>query len=174
MNHQHIALQLEKKYNECAMNKIFTYLAFFLVLIIGAEIITLKYIDSRSFNNDSQSEPSSYNYWIKKKPIMTKSTKVDISEGILMKIDTQGGSETINGIKYFYALKIDLKNKEEKSYTFIYDRIDLEKTTVSNGSSGSAKLKVADLTVGDNIIIKETTDLLRTKNSIITVEIIKK
>lgn len=152
------------------MSKIFIYLTFFLVLVIGAEIVTLKYIKSLQFD-DSQSEPSSYNYWLKKKPIMTKSTKVDISEGILMEIDTQGGSSTVNGVNYAYALKIDLKNKRGKSYTFIYDHTDLEKTTVS--SSNSAQLKVTDLTIGDSIVIKETTDLLRTKNSVVSVEIIK-
>jgi len=163
---------LEKKYNEYAMHKIFIYLASFLVFVVGAEIVTLKYIDSLSFNEVSQPVLSSYNYWLKKKPIMTKSTKVDISEGVLTKIDTKGGNETINGMNYTYALKIDLKNKKGKSYTFVYDQIDLEKTMI-NGSS-SAQLKIADLTIGDNIIIKETTDLLGTKNSIISVEITKK
>lgn len=143
-----------------------------LVVVIVAEVSTLAYINSLSLSlKRSLSEPSAYNYWLKKKPIMTTSTKIDVSEGIITAIDAKGGNVDVNGINYTYALKIELKNRNGAIYSFVYDSNDLEKTTIS---SNSGKLSVSALTVGDNLIIKETIDLLRTNSAVISVDIKKK
>lgn len=116
-------------------------------------------------------QPTAYDYWLNKKSIMTSSTKTDVSEGKIVSIESHGGSRMVNGVAYDYALKIDLIDKEGAIHSFIYDKRDLERKRIS---SDSGKLDFFSLKVGDMVMIKETINLLDTKDGLISIDIKKR